>query len=358
MKKIYYYIVILSLTSCMAKHTQYNCQTIKNSELENYPAINLVSEELALNDSSLLSPHKIWVQDSLLIIFDSPVEDNKFFKFYSLNTLQMLHSFGTIGRGPSEYLTPRILWNTEYSFLILEKLKYSILYTDSLLHHPYYQPVKHYIQSGPIAISEAYVLNDSLLFIHSEMSDEQFSINNTLNGNYVIKYTNYPHCISNKLTDFISNSNVYKAIYLLKPNTKDTLAIIYRHFPVIDIIAMNDMSIRRIQFPINNKVNQVKILDKLNAHIENKIEYYTNYYYSEKYFYILYNAISKENTQNYSKSFEIHKFDWQGNLIVRYKSDRYIDKFCVDEKNRKIYAVSIEDNANYSIKILSFNMNN
>lgn len=359
MKYFLYCIVIFVFASCKNNSIQYNCQIIENAEYENYPTVDLAAEEFPLNDSTLLNPRNIWVDDSLLIIFDSPEnDDNMFLKYYSLNSLQLIRSFGTIGRGPDEYLTPRILWNTKNSFLIIEKLKYSILFTDSILHHPNYNPQKHYVQFGLNAASEVYLMNDSLLFIHSMMTDEQFSINNSNNGNYISKFTNYPHYItSNKLNDFICNSKVYNATYLLKPYSFDTLAIIYKYFPVIDIVTMKDLKVKRIQFPIDKNINQVKILDKLNAALENERKLYTNYTYSEKYFYLLYNGLAKENVL-YNKSFEIHKFDWEGNLIVRYKLDNYIDRFCIDEKNGKIFACSIEDDDSYTAKILTFHINN
>lgn len=356
MKLNYFCIAILLLTSCLNKHTSNPCETIENADFENYPVFYLKGEELPFNDSTLLEPQKLWIQDSLLVIFDAAVEDHKFLRFYSLNTLQLLYSFGTIGRGPEEYLYPNVFWNTEKTFLLTERLKFTILHTDSLLNQPVYHPVKHSVPSGLVTVTDVYVLNASLLLIHTGMTDEQFSIYNSLNGNYVTKYTNYPTVVSAyQLNDFICNSNVYSGIYLLKPNTLDTLAIIYRHFPVIDLVAMKDLSTKRIQFPIDNQINQVTILDSLNARLENRRELYTQYYYTEKYFYLLYNNLPKENIR-YNQSFEIHRFDWQGNLIARFKPDRIIYKFCVDEKNSKIYATCLDDDADYSIKIISFSL--
>lgn len=245
---------ILFLAACSNNKVKYHCQVIENGAFETFPTMMPVAEEFVLKDSTLLEPFRLWVQDSLLVVFDYPVGDNRFLKYYSLNLGKLLRSFGTIGRGPNEYLTPEAHWDTDNTFLLTEKLRYSVLNNDSLLHSTTYQPIKQNVQAGIIAASAVYLLNDSLMLIHSNMSDEQFSINNRITGEYITKYTNYPCFVSDAgMNDFITNSNVYFAYYLLRPRSKDSLAIVYKRFPVVDIVALKDFSTKRIQFPIDKE---------------------------------------------------------------------------------------------------------
>lgn len=357
MKCFLVYILLLLCISCTNKKSSYPCQVIENPSIESYPIVDLVGKELPWQDSTLLDPYRMWIQDSLLIFQDYIGKEKGFVSYYSLNTYKLITTFGVIGRGPHEYLTPRIHWNDEHSFLIIEKLRYSILNHDSLLYASDYSPLRHNVQLGLMAASEVYLLNDSLLFVHSGMTDEQFSIVDICNKEYILKYKNFPRVFSNKrLTDFIANSNVYSAYYLLNPS-HDTLAIVYKHYPIIDIVSMSDLYVKRIQFPIGKSVNRITILDKLNAYIEDEVIYYTQYCYSDKYFYLLYNATLGKSIDDLEKV-EIHKFDWQGNLVMRYKLNCYIKTFFVDEKTNKIYVASKkEEGMDYSIQVLSFNMN-
>ncbi len=357
MKYLQLFVFILSLVACDNNKVKYHCQVIENSKFEMFPAMMLVAEEFVLDDSTLLEPFRLWIQDSLLVVFDYPVGDNRFLKYYSLNSGKLLRSFGTIGRGPNEYLTPEVHWDTDNTFLLTEKLRYSVLNNDSLLHSTTYQPIKQNVQAGIIAASAVYLLNDSLMLIHSNMSDEQFSINNRITGEYITKYTNYPCFVSDaRMNDFISNSNVYFAYYLLRPRSKDSLAIVYKRFPVVDIVALKDFSTKRIQFPIDKDVNHVQVMDKLNARIDNKVIYYTSFYSTENYFYLLYNPIPTMRDPKYVKSFEIQQFNWQGDLMMRYKMDRSIREFCVDEKEQKIYATSVGNDEDFSVKIWTYDM--
>ena len=159
-----------------------------------------------------------------------------------------------------------------------------------------------------------------------------------------------------KITDFIANSNIYHAFYILKPNTMDSVAIIYRHFPIIDIISLNNLESTRYQFPIDKSVNKVTVLDKLNARVEEEVNYYKNYFSTDNYIYLLYCDSKNKDLSISNNNFEIHQFDWQGRFLKRYRLNRYILSFCVDEKSDRIYAISFQNNKNFSPEILCYSL--
>lgn len=331
--------------------------TVELPALDSYPVTNLIPVHLPFKDTTLIAPYKIWVNDTLLVINDKPLEDNRFLKYYALNSLEPLNSYGNIGRGPGEYLTPDIYWKSPESFLITEKLKYTIFYTDSLFHNQFYKPQKINVGLGLTAANNAYLLHDSLIFANSTMSDYQFSIANIHTNEYLINYKNYPEVIKgSEMTDFIANSNIYRAMYILKPDTMDSVAIVYNLFPIIDFVSLKDLSSIRLKFPIDNAVNKITISDKLNASVQNRTEYYTSYYSTNKYIYLLYNDSPIEKLYDNQNNFEIHQFSWQGKLTKRYKLNCYLKCFCVNEKSKKIYGISFREDADYTSEIISFTL--
>ena len=68
--------------------------------------------------------------------------------------------------------------------------------------------------------------------------------------------------------------------------------------------------------------------------------------YGGKYCYMLYYGKPYvENNERYSRaSSRIIVFDWDGNYIKSYKTDRPVYSFCVDEENNIIYASAHDDN--------------
>lgn len=135
----------------------------------------------------------------------------------------------------------------------------------------------------------------------------------------------------------------------------DSVAIIYRHFPIIDIISLNNLESTRYQFPIDKSVNKVTVLDKLNARVEEEVNYYKNYFSTDNYIYLLYcdsknkdlsiSIIILKYTNSTGRAvFEKISFEpLYFKLLCRWKSDR-------------IYAISFQNNKNFSPEILCYSL--
>lgn len=62
-------LLFLLCISCN-KRTEYPCQIIENENIDTYPMVELIADTLAWQDSTLLDPYRMWIQDSLLILQD------------------------------------------------------------------------------------------------------------------------------------------------------------------------------------------------------------------------------------------------------------------------------------------------
>lgn len=354
MKFILYIFLSFLLISC-ANKPEHPVKLIKMKPLASYPAIRLKSEQISLSDS-LLNPAKISVQDTLLTIFEEQVDNSEtFLKFYSLKSGKMIHCYGQVGRGPGEYSTPTVHWESPEKILITEKMRYTVFSLDSLFYNPSYMPLKRNVRIGLSAANDVYRLNDSIFLENSTMSDYQFSLYNIKSNKYLINYKNYPNLIKDgRMTDFIANSNIYHASFALKMDNKDSIVIAYELFPMIDFVSLNNFGSTRILFPFDKHVNVVTVMDNLNAMVENRKLYYTQSYSTNKYIYLMYDC-KRPQSKEYASP-EIHLFDWNGNFIKRYQTDQYISNFCVDEDSNIIYGIGSD--TDYNPILLKFSNNN
>ena len=116
------------------------------------------------------------------------------------------------------------------------------------------------------------------------------------------------------------------------------------------------MTISKLLLEIDKSVNKVTVLDKLNARVEEEVNYYKNYFSTDNYIYLLYCDSKNKDLSISNNNFEIHQFDWQGRFLKRYRLNRYILSFCVDEKSDRIYAISFQNNKNFSPEILCYSL--
>ncbi len=162
MKKIVYICLLLLVLSCTSREKPYSCKLVELQDLNTFPVIDLTPTSIALTDTTLLNPEKIWISDTLLIIKDAETDENKFLKYYSLNSFHLLKTYGSIGRGPNEYLTPRVYRHSPNKFLIIEKLRYTLFCTDSLFSNPLYTPEKINVRVGLTAADCVYLINKGI----------------------------------------------------------------------------------------------------------------------------------------------------------------------------------------------------
>lgn len=326
----------------------------KMKALEEYPCQELVADFFPLGDS-LYRPSGIWVMDSLLILKDEGYEylGHDFLRIYSLNTGKLVSRFGRIGRGPGEFLLPRFFKCGSRSFLIIEKLKYYLFDVDSLLKHKDYRPLRFEVKDWLKGTNFACLYRDSVLVLNA-MSEEQLTFVYP-GGDRVRHYKNYPEWTAvSGITDFIANTKVYAANYNVHPGTKDRVNIAYRYFPAVDIVSLDNLKTLRIMFPINHSVNHIRVMDELNAEITEPCIYYREVFNTERAMWLLYDGVPKAEYGEKVQRSEIHRFSWEGQLVRRYRTDRTIRSFCVDEAGKRIYALSVDEE--YEPVIVSYDL--
>lgn len=355
MKYLFFILITVCccLFCCKSPDKSHKTVIVQMKTLSEYPCENLYPIVFHLNDS-LFCPKDIWCMDSLLIVFDAGHEymGQDFLRFYSMESRNLVHCFGKIGRGPGEFLLPRFYPHSPHTWLIVEKQLFSLFEADSLFRSANYQPGMLEVNDEFRAVNNAW-LHDSVLIVHTNFEHQLTFIH--LRNDSVSYFRNYPKLANQGgITDFIANTKIYDGCFGIHPATKEIVSIAYRYFPVVDLLSLRDFTTIRLVFPFDESRNQIRVVNELNAELTNVYCYYQYVFNTNNYVWLLYSGNPENQGERVDTKQEIHQFSWRGELIGRYNPGRRIDKFCVNENENRIYALSLDEA--YEPEIISYNL--
>lgn len=279
----------------------------------------------------------------------------KWMSLYSINSLNYIDDFGEKGNLPGELLMPQIIKDaslTSSNFMIGDTNLGKLYKFD--LHNI----LRANSESVVLQNSEVKLPNDLLLTMDISMvSKEQFayiSVGDKDNFFYIYNTNNN----SKKAIDIKPNYDYPKinqkliaytgAIYA--NSQKEVIAIAFKHLDMVNFYTKKGELIKSTKL---SKVKKPIISENFSTElvIHNNLIYgTTEYLYVQKI-----DATMPEIKNAKIKSNEILKFDWDGNLLNRYKIPVDIATFCVDEKNNSIYTIAHTENAEYA-EIIKFSM--
>ena len=302
-----------------------------------YPALEINTELLAIKDTIPFAPESIWVEDTLLII--KTQHKTGFLRLYSLSSGELVKSYGAIGRGPGEYLYPKVFMNAKGEYIIADRLKFGIVHIDQMLLQENYKAKMYYVEKGLSAVNFISMLSDNNTVIFNSGSDENQLCFMKLDDMKIEPYNHYPIIQGVKITNFIASTNIFRSSM---SRNDDYVYAAYIHYPIIDIISIEDKTVKRSMHPLTPSANRVTMIDPINAVIDNKFIFYLASYVINSGFYTLYFGDSEDNIENLRTMPEILKYDLSGDLLVRYKLNRLVYDFCIDESGENGYFLSID----------------
>jgi hypothetical protein len=317
---------------------------------DQHSIIQLKSERINLDEPPLF-PKGCCVKDSLLILFEAKEKDG-FLCLYSLKSLKKVAKYGAIGNGPCEFSSAKIFFNEN-----LLPLNRAVLAGDN----------KHFYQLHIDSIFNGYdnCENAVLTYAYSELnpynyvlhiSDSLIIVNKT--GDHQLTFYNpktrqsssknyFSKIKGMDVSDFVYNTQIYDAHY---SSSKDKIVVAYKYFKCLDIISKDGKLLKHIKFP-DYKTNRSKIkrIDSHNIDIVDAVIYYTFVHSTNNYFYALCWNTTRENITKANVASEIHKFDWDGNLINIMKLDSPVSYFCIDEKANILYNIGMSSELDLEI---------
>ena len=307
-----------------------------------YPVLEISTELLDIKDPIPLAPDNIWVEDTLIIT--KTRINNGFLRLYSLNSGELVKSYGSIGQGPGEYLYPQVFKNAKGEYIISDRLKFGVVHIDQMLSQENYKAEIYPVEKGLTATNFISMLSDNNQIIFNSGSDENQLCFMRLDDMKIEPYNRYPAVQGVKVNNFIANTNVFRSSMY---RHGDFIFAAYTLYPIVDIISVHTKEVKRSMHPLLQSVNMITMIDHLNAVIDNRFMYNLASYATNEGFYTLYYGDSEENIENFNTTPEILKYDdYTGDLLVRYKLNNIVYNFCIDDSGENGYFLSLDKNFN------------
>lgn len=296
-------------------------------------AIQLKGQTIQI-DNNMLNPMGMCISDEKLIIFDDV--QSGLFKVFNIPELAYEFSWGSRGKGPEEFLVINNNYirsfRTELELLDNGILKRLAIMNDRLK----IKSIKRLpIMENPINGLQR--INDSIYFADNFFSDgsNEHLIINVNTGKILNKFGNYPNG-NLKIKDNHERYQIYHKSSISDP-ASDKFVVFYTYFGKIKIYNNTGELIKSII--LDDKEIEMVSLEKR----EQNKTYFALPYATKNYFSIL--RINKTDEEivkdinNYKP--ELLIWDWNGNLINRYKLDKPLTRYAISEKYQKLYGTFI-----------------
>ncbi len=311
-----------------------NCKNLNEPEIKitlpNSIDIKAVTVQLS---NKLLNPLGMCESDDKLIIFDNV--NSELFKVYSLPDLTLKYGWGNKGKGPEEFLF--IHDNIRCFRNELELLDNGILKRFEIMNDRLKTTSTIRLPGVENPINGLQRINDSIYIADNVISDDsnEHIIMNIKTGIIINKFGNYP----TESSAIKENDQKYQ-IYG-KSNISNTelekFIVFYTHFGNIKIYN-KDGGIQKNIFLDDKEIKKVSFENR-----EQNRTYLALPYATKNYFYIL--RINKTEDEilndinNYNP--ELLIWDWNGNLMNRYKLDKPLTRYAISEKYQKLYGTFV-----------------
>jgi len=364
MKTYYLFIIFtLFLFSCSNKNTlQSDFIDIKNYTLftEETPVQEISLKSKIFNNDFLQNPVRLGLMDTILFSLNASYGSDSLLCCFSTKSQQLIKNLYPKGNGPMELLSAS-------NFSSSTDLKYFWIY-DITRQIWFGRNIKHINSKiSDISIKEEVITlnlrNDSLLGLENPIwFHENFIIQNLLKykerflifnsqGKLIQTIIN-PNLQFKKEFDEKILADIFSTRLCVTPD-HSKIILAGRYLDLIEIYNVKGELQKMIkgpnkdfnfQFDTKRSIERsvlIKSPDSKRAYLSVKAT--TNKIYA------LYSGKTKKDEENYSYSKKMYVFSIEGELLTKYTLDVPIIDFVIDDKNKKLYAISIDAN------IVSFN---
>jgi len=329
-------IVFFTLhTSCTGDKSPINC-TI--TEFEEFPGNrDLIFSDLAEYQYGNVS--NILVCDSLLVVGNRDRNSKYFFYNYSLTQNKFSKGYLKRGKGPGEALgvftsgiSQDLLWAHDVSKGSIYQMKLDDILQAGFVH--------------PYSVSE---LNDSYFHLSMVDSSNYWAVGNLISESKITfgklnnpdgsaEFGNF--CLIDEDVPIQVFKDAHSSIILSKPDGEKIL-VAYRYTDVIEIIDVNDQSIKTIQGPESFNVEYT--VGESESHrfmqkTKKTKKAFVNGAVTDEYIYLLFSGF-KSGHENWSYAKELFVYTWEGLPVMSYNLDRSIYTIGIDQKGSTIYSL-------------------
>ena len=316
--KLLIYSLLGLLVACSAPVAK------KEIVVSEFPESKELKATIVHTSPVILAPEAMFIMDDRIYIVQ-PKKDT-IFDIFDLNDCRYLHSLGTRGGGPDEFIYPQA--NTvqvhDKQFTLFDR---TFMRTVAIRPNGSLQIVKSDQMFGS-PVNGFLRINDSLCssyadcFYSLEPGDLEYRVKNLRSGTEV-KFSKYPDLSPRKFTGDTRCQVYYK--YLTANAARGKFAAFYTHFKFFRIYNVSDTIEIEKEVHVNvPPFEQVADVDDW----QKRQLFYGQVFSSDNYIYV------------YTYLSEIQVWDWDGNPVISYSLDHQFFTFTISEKTKKIYTVS------------------
>jgi hypothetical protein len=301
--------------------------------------IDLIGEQL-FDDSIVikLRETEMLIKNNQLLV--NNLQENPFMQF-SLPDMQFLkYGNGRVGQGPDEFNFPHLVPTTDsilfcYLFECTNQKLYQYHQSGEITPYPF-------VFSSPASrmFSDKSIVNvapDD--FIYTETSSTGKSIYRTSQaGDSILTKEIYNLGLNPKRKSWTA----YIGDFVVNPK-QNRMAYAYKYFKIIKFMDLDAQTVKTINFEKEEfDENTTYVLDGL----DKNVTHYWGACAGEDYVYFLYSGRTPfEVVQEAGKKLYyifVEQYDWNGTPVHKYKLDHW-GRFAVDDKNKRIYLASTND---------------
>lgn len=350
MQKLSFIFCFLLLYSCSQKNQRFESVT----ELYNIQSSGNITSE-RMGGFGAIAPE--WIEvvaDSMLLLVDRNADPA--ITIYSLKNSKKITSTGKKGKGPFEFITPKLegpsytlndslyIYVSDFNAHILYRLNISELLAGDPNPFEKIDDIHHTIAPG---WQEMYPIDDRRVIGNLWFGNGRVFIWNRVTQN--VKFIpNFPKTSVALTQDnvgyFYSNSGGYN------PKRK-VFASAMQTFKQVDFFDSNGTLLKTFKFEKDKKHPEFKSEGPLFP--PDYVFYFGRTYSSTNFFFALSQNKRADQSVKSSENFELYLFNWDQNFIGKWNFvQSNIGPFAVSEKNKKLYAINYgEDMEEYPILV-------
>jgi len=293
--------------------------------------INLTG--IPLDTKEIIKPEQLLVKGKYLVTNNQ--RNDSVFMIFELPDMRCIAAFGIKGRGPGEFVSPRIVETAEDSILFyIYEMTTEKVYKVSLNHlfPEYYITLPKqsrawgdkqvvFFDNNTAYYSASTAKGKMIYLFNKDSLPQEKEFKDIMIPGVKGSWTTY-------IGDFGTNKNFGRIAYAFK---------YFKRLKIIDLQTMNERDIIFDSRELDEGHDDIATLEPTN------ITHFWGMSPNDDYFWMLYSGRTPVNVvrdnRNKNTYIFVEKYDWNGNPVKRYKLDDW-GYFCVDEKNETIYLAS------------------
>jgi hypothetical protein len=336
--KVILFLALVGLFSCTQKNISED--SVEYFTLSSFPVSkNIESKKYFYPE--ILTPHILTIKNGKVVL--ASIRGENLIHIIDQKTMEYLVGKGNPGEGPDEIMN---VWefdmgfneNTIWAYSNTGKSFYEFDLSDSSK-----SAVSKIRQSGDWiqGMSMNWVKRNEIIS-YMNFSDNKFIIFDSL-GKEISKAG--PWSTTAKISDeskFVLSDLNQGSKSINRDKLKLVLAKV--KFDEFEIFDLNNQTIKVLKGPVNKEFNYTIQTDgNVNVAIadENSVYGYNNSYITENYIFLVFIGKTRQQLgESKETSRDIFQFDLEGNPIAHFETNVSIRSIAVDEKQKKIYAIT------------------